>query len=46
MLFDHGEVYMVYMAPALLVTAGVQLSQRGKSTVAHNLAELIERALN
>jgi len=40
---DHGEVYM---APGLLATDGVQLSQRGKRILAHELAGLIERALN
>jgi len=40
--FDHGEVYM---APGLLTTDGVQLSQRGKRILGHELAELIERAL-
>jgi len=41
--FDHGEVYT---APGLLVTDGVQLSQRGKRILAHELVGLIERALN
>ena len=41
--FDHGEVYT---APGLLVTDGVQLSHRGKRIMAHELAGLIERALN
>ena len=41
--FDHGEVYM---APGLLVTDGVQLSHKGKRIMAHELAGLIERALN
>jgi len=41
--FDHGEVYT---APGLLVTDGLQLSQRGKRILAHELAGLIERALN
>ena len=41
--FDHGEVYM---ALGLLAADGVQLSQRGKSILAHELAELIERGLN
>jgi len=41
--FDHGEVYT---APGLLVTEGVQLSQRGKRILGHKLAGLIERALN
>ena len=31
------------MAPGLLVTDGVQLSQRGKSILAHDLAGLTER---
>ena len=41
--FYHGEVYM---ALGLLVTDGVQLSQRGKKILGHELAGLIERALN
>jgi len=41
--FDHGEVYT---APGLLVTGGVQPSQRGKRVLGHELAGLIERALN
>ncbi|KFW72624.1 hypothetical protein AS28_04863, partial [Pygoscelis adeliae] len=40
---DHGEVYT---APGLLATDGVQLSRRGKRVIAHELAGLIERALN
>jgi len=41
--FDHGEVYT---APGLLATSGTQLSQRGKRILGHELARLIERALN
>jgi len=41
--FDHGEVYT---APGLLATDGVQLSQRGKRILAHELAGFIERTLN
>jgi len=41
--FDHGEVYT---ASGLLVTGGVQLSQRGKRILAHELVGFIERALN
>ena len=41
--FDHGELYT---APGLLVTDGVQLSQRGKMFLAHELEGLIKRALN
>jgi len=41
--FDHGELYT---APGLLVTGGTQLSQRGKRILGHELAGLIERALN
>jgi len=41
--FDHREVYR---APGLLVTDGVQVSQRGKWVLAHKLAGFIERALN
>jgi len=41
--FDHREVYT---APGLLATDGVQLSQRGKRILGHELVGLIERALN
>jgi len=41
--FDHGEVYM---APGLLARGGVQLPQRAKRILAHELAGLIKRALN
>jgi len=41
--FDHGEIYT---ALGLLATDGVQLSQSGKTIPAHQLAGLIERALN
>jgi len=41
--FDHGEVYT---APGLLATGGTRLSQRGKRILGHELAGLIERALN
>jgi len=41
--FGHGEVYT---APGLLATEGVQPSQRGKGILGHELAGLIERALN
>jgi len=41
--FDHGEVYT---APGLLAVDRVQLSQRGKRILAHELLGLIERALN
>jgi len=41
--FGHGEVYT---ALGLLVTGGVQLSQRGKRILGHELEGLIERALN
>jgi len=41
--FDHGEVYT---APGLLATDEVQLSQRGKRVLGHELSGLIERALN
>jgi len=40
--FDHEEVYT---ASGLLETDGVQLSQRGKRILGHELAGLIERAL-
>jgi len=41
--FDHGEVYT---ALGLLATGGSQLSQRGNRILGHELAGLIERALN
>jgi len=41
--FDHGEVYV---APGLLATDRVQLSQREKRILGHKLAGLIETALN
>jgi len=41
--FDRGEVYT---APGLLATGGLQLSQRGKRILGHELAGLLERALN
>jgi len=41
--FDHGEVYI---ASSLLATGASQLSQRGKRILGHELAGLIERALN
>jgi len=41
--FDHGEAYT---APGLLATGRVQLSKRGKRILGHELARLIERALN
>jgi len=41
--FDHGEVYT---ALGLLATGGVQLSQRGKRILAHELVGLIKRTLN
>jgi len=41
--FGHGEVYT---APGLLETDGVRLSQRAKRILGHELAGLIERALN
>jgi len=41
--FDHGKVYT---APGLLATDGVQLSQREKRILAHEMAGLVERALN
>jgi len=36
----------VYMAPGLLATDGVYLSQKGKRILAQELAGLIDRALN
>ena len=42
-VFDHGSVYM---APGLLATDGVHLSQRGKRIFAQELAGLVEGALN
>ena len=41
--FGHGEVYT---APGLLAAGASQLSQRGKRILGHELAGLIERALN
>jgi len=41
--FDHGKVYTVQ---GLLETDRVQLSQTGKRILGHELAGLIERALN
>jgi len=41
--FDHGEVYT---ALGLLATDEVQLSQRVKRILGHELARLIQRALN
>ncbi|KFQ60646.1 hypothetical protein N334_01172, partial [Pelecanus crispus] len=40
---DHGEVYT---APGLLAADGDQLSPKGKRILTHELAGLIERALN
>jgi len=41
--FGHREMYT---GPGLLVTGRVQLSQRRKRILGHELAGLIERALN
>ncbi|RMC18188.1 hypothetical protein DUI87_05069 [Hirundo rustica rustica] len=41
--FDHGEIFT---APALLVPNGIHLSVKGETFLAHELAELVERALN
>ena len=41
--FDHGAVYM---APGLLETDGVHLSQQRKRILVQDLAGLVERALN
>jgi len=41
--FDHGEVYT---ALGLLAKGVTQLSQRGRRILGHELAGLIERALN
>ena len=41
--FDHGEVYT---ALSLLGTDGVQLSQRRKRILIHDLVGVIKRALN
>jgi len=41
--FDHGSVYM---APGLLATEGVHLSQKGTRILAQESAGLIDRALN
>ena len=42
-IFDHGSVYV---APGLLATDGVHLSQKGKRILAQELAGLIHRTLN
>jgi len=42
-VFDHGSAYM---APGLLATDRIHLSQRGKRIFAQELAGLTERALN
>ena len=41
--FDNG---MVYTAPGLLASDGIHLSPRGKRVFAHDLAGLIDGALN
>ena len=41
--FDHGSVYM---APGLLTTDGVHLSQKGKRILAQKIAGLIDTAFN
>jgi len=41
--FDNG---MAYMAPGLLASARIHLSQREKRVFAQELAGLIDRALN
>jgi len=41
--FDNG---MAYIAPGLLVTDGIHLSQSRKSVFAHKLVGLIGKALN
>ncbi|RMC06501.1 hypothetical protein DUI87_15937 [Hirundo rustica rustica] len=41
--FDHGATFM---APALLESDGIHLSVKGRRFLAHELADLIERALN
>lgn len=41
--FDHGEAFK---ASALLEPDGVHLSVKGKRFLAHELADLVERALN
>ena len=41
--FDNG---MIYTAPGLLALDWIHLSQRGKTVFAHELARLIDRALN
>jgi len=41
--FDNG---MAYMAPGLLASDGIHLSQRGKRVFAYKLAGLVDKALN
>lgn len=41
--FDHGAIFT---APGLLEPDRLHLSVKGKRILAHELAELIERALN
>lgn len=41
--FDHGETFT---ASSLLEPDGVHLSVKGKRVLGHELADLIERALN
>ncbi|RMC20193.1 hypothetical protein DUI87_01039 [Hirundo rustica rustica] len=41
--FDHGEIFTT---PALLEPNGIHLSVKGKRFLTHELAELVERALN
>ena len=45
-VYQETELGEVYTTPGLLATGGTQLSQRGKRILGHELAGLIERALN
>jgi len=44
--FEFFKNGMVYMAPGLLASDGIQISRRGKSIFAYKLVGLIDRALN
>ena len=44
--FGFFDNRMAYTAPGLLALDGIHLSQRGKRVFAHELAGLIDRALN
>jgi len=44
--FGFFDNRMAYMAPGLLASDGIHLSQKGKRVFAQELAGLIDRALN